>query len=415
MRSNSSFHFWTVLAALVAFVPALLLDASAAPQYKVLYNFTGGADGGQPLGLVRDAVGTLYGTTGIGGDPNCQCGTVFELDKAGKLTVLHRFRNGTDGEYPYATLALSGNTLYGAANLGGARDCYYTYGCGLLFEINIQTRTFKVIHVFHLYDGLLPSALTLQSDTLYGTTSLGGTSVNCVYGCGVVYKLVLETSTFTVLHNFESSDGSFPDTKLTLDTRGEVLYGTTPEGGASSNCNPDGCGVVFRLTIKTDAYDVLYNFTGSPDARYPYGPLALDSLGNLYGDSQLGGSYPCRSDHGCGAVFEVDPGSGTDTVVYNFPGGPQGNYPMAGIIRTPAGMLYGTTAWGGLTDDGTVFELADNTQTVLHTFQGSDGSNPFAVVIVDPNGNLFGTTLAGGSHSSGCNGYGCGVVWEIAP
>jgi uncharacterized repeat protein (TIGR03803 family) len=416
VRSKPFFHFWTVLAALVVFVPALIPGASAAQHYKVLYNFTGGADGGQPEGLVQDTAGNLYGTTGWGGDPHCQCGTVFKLDKAGTLTLLHTFANGTDGEYPYATLALSGNTLYGAANLGGAPDCYYTYGCGLLFEINIRTGAFQVIHNFHLYDGLLPSgALTLKSGVLYGTTLLGGTSRNCDYGCGVVYKLVLKTSRLTVLHNFDSSDGSFPSSTLTFDARGGVLYGTTPGGGTSGLCNPDGCGVVFGLTIKTGAFEVLYRFTGSPDAEYPYGPLALDSSGNLYGDSQLGGSSPCRSAHGCGTVFMVDPGNGTDTVLYNFPGGPHGNYPMAGITRTPAGTLYGTTAWGGLSDDGTVFEQADNTETVLHNFQGSDGSGPSAVVIVDTNGNLFGTTFAGGSPSSGCSNYGCGVVWEITP
>jgi uncharacterized repeat protein (TIGR03803 family) len=413
MRSHPSFSFCAVLATLVFFVPALAPDASAAPHYKVLYNFTGGSDGAQPDGLAQDAAGNLYGTTGWGGDANCQCGTVYKLDKAGALTVLHTFTNGTDGEYPYATLALSGHTLYGAASLGGAPDCYYTYGCGLLFEINIKTSTFKVIHVFHVYDGLMPSALTLKSGVLYGTTLLGGTSRNCDYGCGVVYKLVLNTRAFTVLHSFDASGGSFPDTSLTPDKTGKFLYGATPEGGTSGNCNPDGCGVVFRLTIRTGAYDVLYNFTGSPDAEYPYGLLSMDSSGNLYGDSQLGGSYPCRSDHGCGTVFMVGPGTGTDAVLYDFTGVPDGNYPQAGITRTPPGAIYGTTTWGGVNDDGTVFELADNTETVLYSFQGSDGSGPTAAVIVAANGNLFGTTFAGGSPS--CNGYGCGVVWEITP
>jgi uncharacterized repeat protein (TIGR03803 family) len=124
LRSNPAFLVWAVLTALFALVPALVPGASAAPRYKVLYNFTGGADGGQPDGLVEDASGNLYGTTGLGGDPNCygawgRCGVVFKLDKAGKLTVLHKFTNGTDGAFPYPTLVLSGNTLYGAASYGG--------------------------------------------------------------------------------------------------------------------------------------------------------------------------------------------------------------------------------------------------------------------------------------------------------
>jgi hypothetical protein len=57
LRSNPSFFFWAVLTALFAFVPALVPSASAATRYKVLYNFTGGADGEQPQGLVEDAAG----------------------------------------------------------------------------------------------------------------------------------------------------------------------------------------------------------------------------------------------------------------------------------------------------------------------------------------------------------------------
>jgi hypothetical protein len=71
LHLNPSFLFWAVLTALFAFVPALVPSASAAPRYKVLYSFTGGADGGEPAGLIQDAAGNLYGTTGLGGDPNC--------------------------------------------------------------------------------------------------------------------------------------------------------------------------------------------------------------------------------------------------------------------------------------------------------------------------------------------------------
>jgi uncharacterized repeat protein (TIGR03803 family) len=229
----------------------------------------------------------------------------------------------------------------------------------------------------------------------------------------VAYKLVLKTGTYTVLHNFDSFDGANPCSRLTLDKAGKVLYGATAQGG-SANCF-EGCGVVFSLTITNNAFDVLYYFAGSPDAEYPYGPLALDASGNLYGDSQLGGTYLCRNEHGCGTVFKVRPKTGTDTVLHNFTGGADGNYPLAGVIRSHAGTVYGTTAWGGSDDLGTVFELVKRKETVLHAFQGSDGSGPSAVVIMDLKGNLFGTTFAGGSHSGGCAEYGCGVVWEITP
>ena len=412
MRSKPSFLFSAILA--IMFAVAAPATAAAVSKYKVLYKFTGGVEGGQPGGgLVEDAAGNLYGTTGFGGDSSCGCGTVFKLDRAGKLTVLYSFAGGTDGAYPYATLALSGNTLYGAANQGGRPGCFY-YGCGLVFEVNTQTGAEKVLHVFNGLDGLYPSGVLLvRSGVLYGTTLQGGRFANCGHGCGVAYKLVLKTGAYTVLHKFAPADGANPESTLTLDAAGKVMYGATAQGG-SANCW-DGCGVLFKLTLKTGAYQVLYYFTGSPDAQHPYGPLSLDAAGNFYGDSQLGGSYPCRGDTGCGTVFMVDPKTGTDTVLHNFSGGADGNYPLAGVIRSQAGTVYGTTAWGGSNDLGTVFELVKGTETVLHTFQGSDGSGPSAVVITDSKGDHFGTTSAGGSHSGVCADYGCGVVWEITP
>jgi hypothetical protein len=74
-----------------------------------------------------------------------------------------------------------------------------------------------------------------------------------------------------------------------------------------------------------------------------------------------------------------------------------------------------SSTWGGSNDLGTVFELIKRTETVLHTFQGSDGSGPSAVVITDSKGDLLGTTSAGGSHGGVCADYGCGVVWQITP
>jgi hypothetical protein len=42
------------------------------------------------------------------------------------------------------------------------------------------------------------------------------------------------------------------------------------------------------------------------------------------------------------------------------------------------------------------------TETVLHGFTGGkDGGNPFAGVLLDANGNLYGTTAYGGAHNFG--------------
>src|SRR6202030_2250275 len=67
-------------------------------QQTILYTFTGGSDGGIPIGrLLRDSGGNLYGITSLGGDPTCSCGTVFKLASNGTLKVLHNFKGGKDG------------------------------------------------------------------------------------------------------------------------------------------------------------------------------------------------------------------------------------------------------------------------------------------------------------------------------
>ncbi len=94
-------------------------QSSQAQTFTVLYNFTGGTDGGYPYaGLVRDAAGNLYGTTGSGGSSGF--GVIFKLNKKGTETVLHSFTGGSDGEYPYGELVrdAKGN-LYGTTAGGG--------------------------------------------------------------------------------------------------------------------------------------------------------------------------------------------------------------------------------------------------------------------------------------------------------
>ena len=110
-------------------------QSAQAQAFTDLYNFAGGSDGGYPYaGLVRDAVGNLYGTTGSGGSSGF--GVVFKLNKKGTETVMHSFTGGADGEYPYAELVrdAKGN-LYGSTAGGGGTGCG-GFGCGVVFKVN---------------------------------------------------------------------------------------------------------------------------------------------------------------------------------------------------------------------------------------------------------------------------------------
>jgi uncharacterized repeat protein (TIGR03803 family) len=386
------------------------LQTAQAQTFTVLYSFAGGNDGSNPFaGLVRDAAGNLYGTTYFGGGHTQQCtggcGTVFKLTKAGHETVLHRFTSGKDGNFPQADLLLdaSGN-LYGTTTQGGNGGGPW----GTVFKLNTADKL-TVLHNFtDGSDGADPAGgLSFDANgNLYGTAGEGG-----AVGQGVVFKLA-KTGKETVLHSFQGgTDGAFPVGNVIRDAAGN-LYGTTSDGGGGCG---SGCGTVFKIdktgkeTIlhhfsadggfshglvrdaagnlygsagpasggdvfklnKNGKETVLHQFAGYPtDGSEPDSALVRDAKGNLYGTTYTGGPGPCSdgiNTIGCGIVFRLTP---------------------------PAGR-------GGKWKE-----------TILYSFNGgSDGYQPEEVVL-DAAGNLYGVASAGGNTS--CNG-GCGVVFKITP
>jgi len=379
-----------------------------AQTFRPLYTFTGGADGGSPVGgLIRDTNGNLYGTTCC--DGTYGVGTVFMLDNSGRETVLYSFTGGADGNQPYASLIrdAEGN-LYGTTYWGGTTTaCNGGTGCGVVFKLDTSGNE-TVLHAFtgnggdgaNPYDGLVQDA----KGNLYGTTVSGGLSSACSGGCGVVFA-VNTAGKERVLHSFGGgTDGVAPYAGLVLDAKGN-LYGTTQYGGNS------GAGTVFMLD-QTRKERVLYSFSGGTDGRLPLlGYLVRDAYGNLYGTTQFGGTY------GAGTVFKLD-NAHTETVLYSFSGGTDGAYPYAGLVRDAAGNLYGTTNQGGASGYGTVFKV-DKTgkETLLHTFTGTggDGAYPYDDLVRSANGNLYGTTFSGGANANVCGEYGCGIVFMLTP
>jgi uncharacterized repeat protein (TIGR03803 family) len=162
--------------------------------------------------------------------------------------------------------------------------------------------------------------------------------------------------------------------------------------------------VVFALLLPcpllaADAEKVLHSFTGG-DGSIPYPAVIFDAKGNLYGTTALGGAS------GAGAVFELIPSNGkwTEKVLHSF-NGQDGAEPFASLIFDAKGNLYGTTEAGGANGDGTVFELTSSkgswTETTLYNFNGQDGNEPEGGVVFDAKGNLYGTTTLGGTYDDG--------------
>jgi uncharacterized repeat protein (TIGR03803 family) len=184
--------------------------------------------------LIRDAAGSLYGTTRAGG-PSQSIGVVFKLSPAGIETVLHGFTGGGDGPYAGLIEDAAGN-LYGTTQ---------TCGAGQLFKLS-PTGTYTVLHSFlgPPTDGSGPYGDLVRdaAGNLYGTTYFGG-----AFTFGAVFELS-PTGTETVLYSFTGgADGFQPRAGLVQDAAGN-LYGTTTRGGFFSNACGTGCGVVFKLT-----------------------------------------------------------------------------------------------------------------------------------------------------------------------
>jgi len=316
----------------------------------VLYTFTGGPtggpDGGYPVNpLARDAAGTIYGVTSGGGTAGY--GVVFKVDKVGHEKVLYNFTGGADGGQPYGVIRDSAGNLYGTTGLGGDLSAC-NGGCGVVFKVDCTGKETVLYTFTGGPDGGLPSANLVRdgAGNLYGTT-VGGGDPSCQPfvggGCGVVFK-VDRTGKEAVLHAFTgSADGGSPLSSLVLDKAGN-LYGTTQAGGDNStSCVflQYGCGVVFKLD-QTGKETVLYTFTDGPDGGLPQGGVVRDAAGNLYGTAADGG-------YGYGVVYKVSP-AGKETVLYSFTGGADGAYPQAGLAARNTGTAYelhGVTTNGG--------------------------------------------------------------------
>ena len=215
--------------------------------YTNLHVFTSlGNDGGRSYSGLVTSGGTLYGTT-IGGG-GAGYGVVFALNTNGTgYTTLHSFpgpsgTSQTEGIYPYSTLVISGNMLYGTTYQGG------NAAMGLVFSLTTDGLTYTKLHdftdasvsPFTNLDGALPYAgLALSGDTLYGTTIHGGTS-----GYGVLYAIKTNGTAFTNLHSLAIGDGVNPKGSLVFGNNN--LYGTTTIGD-SSNAN----GSLFRLALSS--------------------------------------------------------------------------------------------------------------------------------------------------------------------
>jgi len=337
------------------FAAAVVLSASiaaraATPTFTTLYSFTAGGDGGYPQGtLAIDNNGVLYGTTRGGANG---VGNVYSMTPPSSpggswtQTVLYSFTGGSDGRFPFSGVVRGpGGALYGVTAEGGANEG------GVVFAVT-------------------PPA------------SSG------------------ESWTENVLYNFTSgSDGGYPTQALVRGSDG-TLYGTTVKGGAN------GGGVVFALSPPSSpgaswTEHVLFS---NSSLGFPIGLTYFG--GRLYGGIQGNGSTK-------GAIFSLTPptaggGAWTWDAVYRFTGGSDGGDPLANLVGSPDGVLYGTTYSGGAFGYGTAFSLtppatagAAWTLATIYNFTQDGGGWGDSLLLVPGSGVLFGAANGAGYQDNG--------------
>ena len=264
--------------------------ATNGTGFTNLHNFLGSAanDGAEPeAGLILSGT-NLYGTTAEGGSHNQ--GTIFKIGTNGAgFSIIYNFTGGTDGAAPLAGLILSGTNFYGTTSAGGGS------GYGTVFSVSTNGTGFATLHSFTAgNDGGGPAAgLVLSGNTLFGTTTTGGSGGN-----GTVFAVNTNGTSFATLHSFTTtnnagvnSDGAVPSAGLA--TSGNIIYGTASLGGSGGN------GTVFQLDTNGAEFTTLHSFTAlnadytNPDGAMPYAGLVF-SGGILYGMASAGGS----SDYG---------------------------------------------------------------------------------------------------------------------
>ncbi|HEX8818276.1 MAG TPA: choice-of-anchor tandem repeat GloVer-containing protein [Terriglobales bacterium] len=244
-----------------------------------------------------------------------------------------------------------------------------------------------------LYPAYIGAVAQGRDGNLYTTAGSGG--VDNGVCCGAVFKVTPAGSLETLYRFTGGSDGSAPQSGLTLGTDG-TLYGTTLRGGAS------GFGTVFKITPQ-GVPTTLYSFTAGNDGAYPTAGVVEGLNGSFYGTTTEGGLASCDDGDGCGTIYKIS--SSGFSVVYQFDF-THGTDPT-GLILGSDGDFYGTTGAGGANDLGTIFKMTSGGEiTVLYNLE--DNESVFAPLVEGSDGNFYGVTDTGGSH-------GHGAVFKMTP
>jgi uncharacterized repeat protein (TIGR03803 family) len=384
------------MSCIVALFSVSTVTASHAQILTTLVNFNAINGSDPPLSspLVQGTDGNVYGVAYSGGVHNS--GTLFRLTAAEDFTTLYSFcsqPNCSDGNGPVSLIQAANGNFYGVTSFGGASNSCNGYGCGTIFEITPGgklTTLYSFCVQSGCLDGTQPVGLVQATNgNFYGVTTSGSPNNSTVFE-------LTSAGTFTTLHTFCTEtgcpDGTFPIANL-VQASNKNLYGSTELGGTYN------AGTLFVIT-PAGKLTTLYNFT-LPKQSFTWQPNTMiqGADGNLYGSTAAGGSQDV------GIVFRLTP-DGNTTLLHNFCPCKTGDSPASALVQGSDGNFYGVTSAAGLAGyAGSVYEITPTgTFSTVYQFcsryECLDGEEGGALIQAT-DGGFYGTTLVGGAGGDG--------------
>ncbi len=436
-----------------------------------VYDFDGTNTGSEPFsGLIQASDGKLYGVTAYGGDNDNGILFSYNLSTA-TLTKLYDFDGTNSGKNPKAKLLEASNgLLYGITSEGGNNDLgtifqydtanqslqtlvhltdfgniknafiqanngkLYATSTNNIFSFDPTTNTITSVYNIGTYNNY--GLIQASNNILYGVFPIGG-----YYNSGFIFSFDINTQNFTELYDFNKDISGSSPLKQFIEINNK-LYGVTSEGGEKNS------GVIYSFDINNNTFQNLYNLKGSILGWAPNGKLLQISLQKFIGFTRFGGNY------NKGTLFEYNKTNNTYRVLFNFDG-TNGAEPLGTPLKASNGKYYGSTSFGGISDNGVFFEFDPNTLiyqkfdfrsynqltrpmytepvqvangniygtvafrglyeggaiykynpntqnlSIVHYFESSTGKNPFVGLTLASNGKLIGQAKSGGANNKG--------------
>ncbi len=326
-----------------------------------------GLNGALPEGALTLSGNTLYGMTENGGANGYGC--IFSIKTNGTTyRDLFDFVDST-GVRPIGDLLMSGGKFYGLTSGGGTLDN------GTVFSMDTNGGGFKVLFNFTgIPTGAWPyGSLIISGTQLFGMTYTAGTSDE-----GTLFSVDTAGNNFKVLLDFNNTNGAYPNGSLTRI--GNVLYGMTPNN-------------IFSIDSNGNGYRNLYTFTCSTGCG-PLGNLLL--LGHKF----YGVTYGAYTNYG--SLFSVDTNGSGYLDLHDFSSG-GGMLPIHGGLSYYNGLLYGMASSAGPGGYGVVFSIDTNGSGYgdIVGFDSTDGAYPYSCSVTLDGNRMFGMTFQGGVYNDG--------------